>query len=227
MCALYFVSDYVITSASVGTMVLISVDRYVAICHPLHYSKDAAVSASSVTFLLFYFNSTLNPLIYALFYPWFRKSVKLILTLQILKSDSSDIIVIMSETDSCDVRAHGTRLRQGYHKHSEGGGADFLVAMETSKQSHLQVFQVGDEILQTLGGSEVGGGGSGVDDAVDLCCSVACPGSSPGPPPGGTCPEQLTRDASRKNPNQIPEPPQLAPLDMKEQWLYSESLPYD
>ncbi|XP_032424411.1 trace amine-associated receptor 13c-like [Xiphophorus hellerii] len=225
MCALYFVSDYAITSASVGTMVLISVDRYVAICHPLHYSskvtaerakicavicwissvlfhsfllrsnlqkpgrynscsgecvvgvdyvgeildlllsfvgpvtviiilyvrvfvvvvsqaramqshvaavsvsvtakkseikaavilgvvvvvflictcpyycvaliaEDAGVSASSVAFLLFYFNSTLNPLIYALFYPWFRKSVKLILTLQVLKTGSSNTNVV-------------------------------------------------------------------------------------------------------------------------------------
>ncbi|XP_029012769.1 trace amine-associated receptor 13c-like [Betta splendens] len=33
-------------------------------------------------------NSCLNPLIYAFLYPWFRKSVKLIVTLQILKSNS-------------------------------------------------------------------------------------------------------------------------------------------
>ncbi|XP_021167688.2 trace amine-associated receptor 13c-like, partial [Fundulus heteroclitus] len=225
MCALYFVSDYAITSASVGTMVLISVDRYMAICYPLSYpskvtaertklfamicwissvlfhslllkknlqqpgrynscsgecvvgvdyiggifdlllsfigpvtviiilyvrvfgvvvsqaramqshvavvslqdsgratarksemkaavvlgivvvvflictcpyycvtlmAEDDGVSASSLAFLLFYFNSTLNPLIYAVFYPWFRKSVKLILTLQILKHGSCD-----------------------------------------------------------------------------------------------------------------------------------------
>ncbi|XP_032424536.1 trace amine-associated receptor 13c-like [Xiphophorus hellerii] len=57
-------------------------------------AEDAAVSASSVAFLFFYFNSTLNPVIYALFYPWFRKSVKLIFTLQILKPESCDTIMM-------------------------------------------------------------------------------------------------------------------------------------
>ncbi|MEQ2282632.1 hypothetical protein AMECASPLE_002718 [Ameca splendens] len=55
----------------------------------------------------------------------------------------------------------------------------------------------------------------------------AYPGSSFGPPPGGTCPEHLTREASRRHPDQIPEPPQLAPLDVEKQRLYSESLPDD
>ncbi|XP_037542143.1 trace amine-associated receptor 13c-like isoform X2 [Nematolebias whitei] len=223
MCVLYLVFDYVVSSASIGTMVLISFDRYVAICYPLYYSRkvtterakicvvlcwtcsllyqclllkdnlyqpgrynsctgeclvvidtnggildllfsfigpvtvivvlylrvfmvaasqaramrsrvvavsfqgsvrvtakksemkaamvlgvvvvvfltctcpyfcvtvvaqDAGVNASSVTFLLFYCNSTLNPSIYALLYPWFKKSVKIIVTLQILKPGS-------------------------------------------------------------------------------------------------------------------------------------------
>ncbi|XP_077392756.1 trace amine-associated receptor 4-like [Festucalex cinctus] len=223
MCVVYYILDYVITSASIGSMVLISVDRYVAICDPLHYpikvtqirvqicvflcwsaslvfhclcffdalkqpgkfntcvgecvivvtyavgmtdlffsfigpltvivvlymrvfvvavskvramrshvgivtlrgttvksselkaartlgvvvvvfiacimpyfciaisGQDVALNASSSAFIicLFYFNSCLNPLIYAIFYPWFRKSIKLIVTLQILKPDSS------------------------------------------------------------------------------------------------------------------------------------------
>ncbi|XP_046730107.1 trace amine-associated receptor 13c-like [Silurus meridionalis] len=38
-------------------------------------------------------NSSINPIIYALFYPWFRKYFKLILTLQIFQTDSSLINV--------------------------------------------------------------------------------------------------------------------------------------
>nr|XP_043874754.1 trace amine-associated receptor 3-like [Solea senegalensis] len=37
MCLLYYVLMYIIASSSIGTMVLISVDRYVAICDPMHY----------------------------------------------------------------------------------------------------------------------------------------------------------------------------------------------
>ncbi|CAI5670834.1 trace amine-associated receptor 13c-like [Oreochromis aureus] len=225
MCTLYQYLAYVITSASIGTMVIISVDRYLAICYPLHYStkitqqrveivvclcwicsvifqslilmdnlkqpgrynscigecvfvinyiaglvdvtfsfivpitvivvlylrvfvvavsqahamrsqlavthqqsvtvtakkselkaawtlgivvvvflicmcpyycvaltvKDNALSASSAAFViyLFFFNSCLNPILYVFFYSWFRKSIKVIVTLQILQPDSS------------------------------------------------------------------------------------------------------------------------------------------
>ncbi|XP_055360846.1 trace amine-associated receptor 13c-like [Betta splendens] len=224
MCTLYCAVDFITTSTSIGIMVLVSVDRYVAVCHPLHYSSrvthrrvevcvglcwlsslcllwvvmtdnmkepgrfksctgecvivvkfveqtlnlicsfiapitviivlyirvfvvavaqaralrshiasvslqcsvkvrvkksemKAAVSlgvvvlvfvlcicpyycvalmgtllsASSAAFVicLFYFNSCLNPVIYVLLYPWFRKSIRLIATFQILKPGSS------------------------------------------------------------------------------------------------------------------------------------------
>ncbi|XP_069009704.1 trace amine-associated receptor 13c-like [Embiotoca jacksoni] len=227
MCTVYQYLAYIITSASIGTMVIISIDRYVAICHPLHYSskitiqrvqmciclcwifsvvfqslvlhdvlkqpggfnscfgecvfvinyiaglfdlvfsfiapitvivllyvrvfvvavsqarimrsqlapvrqqksvtvsfkkselkaartlgvvivvflicmcpfycvaltgEDIVLSSSSGAFVicLFYFNSCLNPIIYAFFYPWFRKSIKLIVTFQILQPDSCE-----------------------------------------------------------------------------------------------------------------------------------------
>ncbi|XP_070771302.1 trace amine-associated receptor 13c-like [Enoplosus armatus] len=44
MCSLYVYASYIITSASVGDMVLISVDRYVAICDPLHYPTRITVT---------------------------------------------------------------------------------------------------------------------------------------------------------------------------------------
>ncbi|XP_067097842.1 trace amine-associated receptor 13c-like [Osmerus mordax] len=43
-----------------------------------------------------YFNSTLNPIIYALFYPWFRKCFHLIVTLKIFNRHSSDINVFIT-----------------------------------------------------------------------------------------------------------------------------------
>ncbi|XP_035385034.1 trace amine-associated receptor 13c-like [Electrophorus electricus] len=44
--------------------------------------------------LLVYINSSINPVIYALFYPWFRRAVKLIFTLQIFNTDSALINVL-------------------------------------------------------------------------------------------------------------------------------------
>uniref|UniRef100_A0A3Q1JQ60 G-protein coupled receptors family 1 profile domain-containing protein n=1 Tax=Anabas testudineus TaxID=64144 RepID=A0A3Q1JQ60_ANATE len=57
---------------------------------------DIVMGSSTNLFIVFliYFNSCLNPVIYAFFYPWFRKSVKLILTLQILLPNSCHFNVL-------------------------------------------------------------------------------------------------------------------------------------
>ncbi|XP_058248446.1 trace amine-associated receptor 13c-like [Hemibagrus wyckioides] len=43
--------------------------------------------------VVIHLNSTINPVIYALFYPWFRRCIKLIITLQIFQTDSALINV--------------------------------------------------------------------------------------------------------------------------------------
>ncbi|XP_076874324.1 trace amine-associated receptor 13c-like [Brachyhypopomus gauderio] len=43
--------------------------------------------------VLLYLNSTINPVIYALFYPWFRKCIKIIFSLQIFRPESALINV--------------------------------------------------------------------------------------------------------------------------------------
>jgi len=40
-----------------------------------------------------YINSTINPIIYGFFYPWFRKTLSLIITMRIFEPNSSDITV--------------------------------------------------------------------------------------------------------------------------------------
>ncbi|XP_044068082.1 trace amine-associated receptor 13c-like isoform X3 [Siniperca chuatsi] len=51
---------------------------------------NLVTGSSSEVFMLFliFCNSCLNPVIYAFFYPWFRKSVRLIVTLEILQPHS-------------------------------------------------------------------------------------------------------------------------------------------
>ncbi|XP_047226612.1 trace amine-associated receptor 13c-like [Girardinichthys multiradiatus] len=50
---------------------------------------DISFNTSATVLCLFSINSCLNPLIYAIFYPWFRKAIKHIVTLNILQSGSS------------------------------------------------------------------------------------------------------------------------------------------
>ncbi|XP_033843097.1 trace amine-associated receptor 13c-like [Periophthalmus magnuspinnatus] len=78
-----------------GTLGIVVVVFLVCFCPyyvPSLLGEDTAVDASSVDIEIWlaHFNSCLNPVIYAFFYPWFRKSIKLILTMQIVKPGSRD-----------------------------------------------------------------------------------------------------------------------------------------
>ncbi|XP_071396728.1 trace amine-associated receptor 13c-like [Centroberyx affinis] len=64
--------------------------------YPSLAGQDTSSSASYSAFViwLLYCNSCLNPVIYAFFYPWFRNTVKLIVTLQILQPDSCEAKIL-------------------------------------------------------------------------------------------------------------------------------------
>ncbi|XP_012710473.1 trace amine-associated receptor 13c-like [Fundulus heteroclitus] len=82
---------------SVRTLGVVVAVFLISICPYFFISvagEQTQLSASSFAFFLFYLNSCLNPLIYVLFYPWFRKSIQLILTLQILKPGSSKANIV-------------------------------------------------------------------------------------------------------------------------------------
>ncbi|XP_043987828.1 trace amine-associated receptor 13c-like [Gambusia affinis] len=63
-------------------------------CYSLVDVNLTSTSYASILFFLFYSNSCLNPVIYALFYPWFRKAVKVIVTLQILQPGSHEANIL-------------------------------------------------------------------------------------------------------------------------------------
>ncbi|XP_029937208.1 trace amine-associated receptor 13c-like [Myripristis murdjan] len=64
--------------------------------YPSLPGQETMINASFVSFeiWLFNINSCLNPVIYAFFYPWFRTTIKLIVTLQILQPDSCEAHIL-------------------------------------------------------------------------------------------------------------------------------------
>ncbi|XP_069041848.1 trace amine-associated receptor 13c-like [Lepisosteus oculatus] len=67
------------------------------ICSLVLKNVDRSSLVLRVLGWLFFFNSVINPIIYALFYPWFQKSVNLIVTLKIFKTGSSLINLFSKE----------------------------------------------------------------------------------------------------------------------------------
>ncbi|KAM9495274.1 trace amine-associated receptor 13c-like [Clarias gariepinus] len=56
---------------------------------------DLQPEISHKVLVIMYLNSTINPFIYALFYSWFRRCVKIIITMQVFQTDSELINVIL------------------------------------------------------------------------------------------------------------------------------------
>uniref|UniRef100_A0A3Q3FBE9 Trace amine-associated receptor 13c-like n=1 Tax=Kryptolebias marmoratus TaxID=37003 RepID=A0A3Q3FBE9_KRYMA len=63
-------------------------------CYSVVQVDLTSTSYASFLFYLYFFNSCINPVIYSLFYPWFRKALKLIVTLQILQPDSCEANIL-------------------------------------------------------------------------------------------------------------------------------------
>uniref|UniRef100_A0A8C5HK82 Trace amine-associated receptor 6-like n=2 Tax=Gouania willdenowi TaxID=441366 RepID=A0A8C5HK82_GOUWI len=51
-CVFYTVFVVVVTSASIGTVVLIAIDRYIAVCDPLHYPTKVTVNRAKICVVL-------------------------------------------------------------------------------------------------------------------------------------------------------------------------------
>ncbi|XP_044073677.1 trace amine-associated receptor 13c-like isoform X2 [Siniperca chuatsi] len=67
------------------------------ICFCSYYCVSlAGDSASFIPYVIYlpYFNSCLNPVIYALFYPWFKKAITQIVTFKILQPGSSEANIL-------------------------------------------------------------------------------------------------------------------------------------
>ncbi|XP_052463193.1 trace amine-associated receptor 13c-like [Carassius gibelio] len=79
------------SKAALTLGIIVTVYLFCYIPYTLSATSTTVISPATVTFLLWtlYVNSSLNPLIYALFYRWFKISVKHILTFKILKPASS------------------------------------------------------------------------------------------------------------------------------------------
>ncbi|XP_028446212.1 trace amine-associated receptor 13c-like [Perca flavescens] len=81
---------------TLGVVVVVFLICFCPYFYPSIAGQDLSTSVDFSIFgvWLLYCNSCLNPIVYAFFYPWFRRSIKLIITLQILQPDSCDANIL-------------------------------------------------------------------------------------------------------------------------------------
>uniref|UniRef100_A0A3Q3JCK2 G-protein coupled receptors family 1 profile domain-containing protein n=1 Tax=Monopterus albus TaxID=43700 RepID=A0A3Q3JCK2_MONAL len=81
---------------ALGIVILVFLMSFCPYYYPSLAGQDTSNSVKSWAFVswLLYCNSCVNPLIYAFFYLWFRKAIKLILTLKILQEGSSQTNIL-------------------------------------------------------------------------------------------------------------------------------------
>ncbi|XP_061072445.1 trace amine-associated receptor 13c-like [Conger conger] len=82
----------------VAVFLVCLVPYYLSAFLDVYVKKRSVHLAVSGTLTLIYLNSSINPIIYALFYPWFKRSVKLIITLKICGTESSVLHVLANDT---------------------------------------------------------------------------------------------------------------------------------
>ncbi|XP_026157373.1 trace amine-associated receptor 13c-like [Mastacembelus armatus] len=81
---------------TLGILIIVFLICYCPYYYPVLAGIDTSTSLSYyvILFWIQLMNSCLNPLIYALFYPWFRKAIKLIFTLKILQDHSRELKIL-------------------------------------------------------------------------------------------------------------------------------------
>ncbi|XP_026217567.1 LOW QUALITY PROTEIN: trace amine-associated receptor 7c-like [Anabas testudineus] len=81
---------------TLGILIVVFLMCYCPYYYPTFAGEDTSTSLSYYSILIWIelINSCLNPLIYALFYPWFRKAIKLIFTLRVLQAHSREIMIM-------------------------------------------------------------------------------------------------------------------------------------
>uniref|UniRef100_UPI003AB0A0EE trace amine-associated receptor 13c-like n=1 Tax=Centroberyx gerrardi TaxID=166262 RepID=UPI003AB0A0EE len=81
---------------TLGIVIVVFLICFCPYYYPSLAGQDTSsnTSYSTSTIWLLFSNSCLNPVIYAFFYPWFRKAIKHIVTLQILQPDSCEANIL-------------------------------------------------------------------------------------------------------------------------------------